>query len=116
MNNVVIIWVNWCKNECFWQRIICGILNLFSAYLDLQYRSISYTARGTLRGPENIDIDEKYGFFNPKAGVVYSLNPKNKLYFSFARAYREPIRDDFEQGNPEPEELNDFELDQQKKC
>ena len=84
--------------------------DLFSAYLDLQYRSISYTARGTVRGPENIDIDEKYGFFNPKAGVVYSLNPKNKLYFSFARAHREPIRDDFEQGNPEPEELNDFEL------
>ena len=84
--------------------------DLFSSYLDLQYRSISYTARGTIRGPENIDIDENYGFFNPKVGVVYNFNPKNKLYLSFARAHREPIRDDFEQGNPEPEELNDFEL------
>ena len=78
--------------------------------MDLQYRSISYTARGTVRGPENIDIDENYGFFNPKIGVVHNFNSKNKLYLSFARAHREPIRDDFEQGNPEPEELNDFEL------
>ena len=84
--------------------------DLFSAYLDLQYRSISYTAQGTVKGPENIDIDEDYGFFNPKVGVVYNFNPKNKFYLSFARAHREPIRDDFEGGNPEPEELNDFEL------
>ena len=84
--------------------------DLFSAYLDLQYRSISYTALGTVKGPANIDIDENYGFFNPKVGMVYNFNPKNKLYLSFARAHREPIRDDFEQGNPMPEELNDFEL------
>ena len=84
--------------------------DLFSSYLDLQYRIINYTARGTVKGPENIDIDENYGFFNPKVGVVYNFNPKNKIYLSFARANREPIRDDFEQGNPEPEELNDFEL------
>ena len=84
--------------------------DLFSAYLDLQYRSISYTAQGTVKGPENIDINEDYGFFNPKLGVVYNFNPKNKLYFSFARAHREPIRNDFEGGNPKPEELNDFEL------
>ena len=76
--------------------------------MDLQYRSINYTARGTVKGPENIDIDENYGFFNPKLGVDF--NSKNKLYLSFARAHREPIRDDFEQGNPKPEELNDFEL------
>ena len=24
MNNLIVIfWVNWCKNECFWQRITC---------------------------------------------------------------------------------------------
>ena len=38
-----------------------------------------------------------------KIGVVHNFNSKNKLYLSFARAHREPIRDDFEQGNPEPE-------------
>ena len=81
-----------------------------SGYLDIQYRSISYTAKGNLKGPEPINIDENYGFFNPKAGMVYTHNPKNKFYISFARANREPSRSDFENGNPQPEELNDYEL------
>ena len=81
-----------------------------SGYLDLQYRSISYSANGNLKGPEPISIDENYVFFNPKAGMVYNPNPKNKFYVSFARANREPSRSDFENGNPQPEELNDYEL------
>ena len=81
-----------------------------SGYLDLQYRSISYSANGNLKGPEPISIDENYGFFNPKAGMVYTHNPKNKFYVSFARANREPSRSDFENGNPQNEELNDYEL------
>ncbi|MEK9516665.1 MAG: TonB-dependent receptor [Flavobacteriaceae bacterium] len=81
-----------------------------SGYLDLQYRGISYTAHGNLKGHEPINVDENYGFFNPKAGLVYTLNPNNKFYISFARANREPSRADFENGNPKPEELNDYEL------
>ena len=81
-----------------------------SGYLDLQYRSISYSANGNLKGPEPISIDKNYVFFNPKAGMVYNHNPKNKFYVSFARANREPSRSDFENGNPQPEELNDYEL------
>ena len=81
-----------------------------SGYLDLQYRSISYTAKGNLKGSEPINVNENYGFFNPKAGLVYTLNPQNKFYISFARANREPSRSDFENGNPQPEELNDYEL------
>ena len=81
-----------------------------SGYLDLQYRSISYSANGNLKGPEPISIHENYVFFNPKAGMVYNHNPKNKFYVSFARANREPSRSDFENGNPQPEELNDYEL------
>ena len=82
----------------------------FSSYFDLQYRAISYTADGNLKGPELIAVDEDYSFFNPKAGVVFSLNKKNKFYLSYARANREPSRGDFEEGNPQHEELNDFEL------
>ena len=81
-----------------------------SGYLDLQYRSISYSTNGNLKGPEPISINENYGFFNPKAGLVYTFTPKNKFYLSFARAHREPSRADFENGNPQPEELNDYEL------
>lgn len=82
----------------------------FSAYLDFQYRNVNYQAQGQLKGPESINIKENYGFFNPKAGIVFTYNSQNKLYFSFARAHREPSRADFENGNPKPEELNDFEL------
>jgi iron complex outermembrane recepter protein len=84
--------------------------NRFSGYLDLQYRIINYSADGNLKGPEPINVDENYEFFNPKAGVVYTHNAKNKFYISFARAHREPSRADFENGNPKPEELNDYEL------
>jgi len=81
-----------------------------SGYLDIQYRVISYTSDGDLKGPTPISIEENYGFFNPKAGLVYKLNPNSKFYFSFAKAHREPSRADFENGNPKPEELNDYEL------
>lgn len=81
-----------------------------SGYFDLQYRNVDYTAKGNLKGPESINIEEIFRFFNPKAGVVYTHDPKNKFYLSFARAHREPSRADFENGNPKPEELNDFEL------
>ncbi|HEY5687938.1 MAG TPA: TonB-dependent receptor, partial [Yeosuana sp.] len=38
-------------------------------------------------------------------------NPENNLYFSYARANREPSRSDFESNpNIKPEQLNDFEL------
>jgi len=55
-------------------------------------------------------VDDTYKFFNPKAGLTYTLNSNENLYFSYARANREPNRTDYENGNPRPEKLNDFEL------
>lgn len=77
--------------------------NLFG---DLQYRNLSYTANGTDTGL----VDDTFKFFNPKAGVTFSLNDVNTFYFSYARAHREPNRNDYEAGNPRPEKMNDFEL------
>ncbi|WP_422857910.1 TonB-dependent receptor [Flagellimonas sp. S174] len=82
-----------------------------SLFGDLQIRNINYEAGGSLFEPgATLNVDETYTFFNPKAGVTYSLNQNNKLYLSYARANREPARVDFENGNPESESLNDFEL------
>ena len=39
---------------------------------------------------------------------MYDKN--NNLFFSFARAYREPTRTDYANGNPNEEKLDDFEL------
>ncbi len=78
----------------------------WSLYADLQYRRVSYQANGADTGL----VDDKFNFFNPKAGVTYDLNKNHNLYFSYARAQREPNRNDYENGNPRPEKLNDFEL------
>ncbi|MCC1484289.1 TonB-dependent receptor, partial [Winogradskyella immobilis] len=83
----------------------------FSFFADAQIRTVNYEADGSLFFPGAIlDVDESYTFFNPKAGLVYRANDKNKFYLSYARANREPSRVDFENGSPESESLNDFEL------
>ncbi len=78
----------------------------FSLYGDLQYRTVNYEANGV---QANL-VADTFGFFNPKAGLNYSLNNKNALYFSYAKAHREPNRTDYEGGNAKPEKLDDFEL------
>ena len=75
-------------------------------FADLQYRTVGYTANGNETGL----VDDSFDFFNPKAGITYNLNPENNLYLSYAVANREPNRNDYENGNPKPERLNDFEL------
>ena len=82
----------------------------WTVYTDIQYRWIDYKANGMQAGQVPIDVNLNYGFFNPKAGVTFSMNPNHQLYFSVARAHKEPNRTDFENGNPLPEELTDFEL------
>jgi len=77
--------------------------NLFA---DMQYRNVSYTANGLETGL----VNDTFNFFNPKAGVTFTINDKNTMYFSYARANREPNRTDYEGGNPKPEKMNDFEL------
>jgi iron complex outermembrane receptor protein len=78
----------------------------WSLFGDLQYRNVTYKANGDDTGL----VDDSFNFFNPKAGITYIINPNNKLYFSYARANREPNRNDYENGSPKPEKLNDFEL------
>lgn len=78
----------------------------WSLYGDLQYRTVGYQANGADTGI----VDDNFNFFNPKAGVTYDLNQNNNLYFSYAVANREPNRNDYENGSPESEKLNDFEL------
>ncbi len=77
--------------------------NLFA---DMQIRTVNYRASGVAAG----EINDSFFFFNPKAGITYNINTWNNLYFSYARANREPNRTDYENGDPKPETLNDFEL------
>ncbi len=78
----------------------------WSIFGDLQYRKVGYEANGNDTGI----VDDTFNFFNPKLGTVYDLNQNNNFYFSFAVANREPNRNDYKNGSPKPERLNDFEL------
>lgn len=83
----------------------------FQLYGDLQVRNVNYSTTGINSNLTEFLVDENFTFFNPKAGVTYEYNDNNDLYFSYARANREPNRDDFESDpNVQPEQLNDFEL------
>ena len=93
------------------------ISDRLTLYGDLQFRNIKYdagiSANSTLTGYiedgfEN--LDKSFNFFNPKFGLFYDLNDNNNLFFSFARAHREPTRTDYANGNPNEEKLDDFEL------
>ena len=77
-----------------------------SLFGDLQLRNVHYKADS----PETGLVNDNFNFFNPKAGLNYDINANSKLYFSYARANREPNRTDYEAGNPKPEKLNDYEL------
>ncbi|MFH7003902.1 TonB-dependent receptor [Flavobacterium bizetiae] len=77
-----------------------------SFYGDLQYRRVQYKANSKETGL----VNDTFNFFNPKAGLNYEIDQKSTLYFSYARANREPNRTDYEGGNVKPEKLNDFEL------
>ena len=75
-------------------------------YGDVQLRNVFYKANGV----QSSLLSENFLFFNPKAGLTYDLDNRSKMYFSYARANREPNRTDYENGNPRPEKLDNFEL------
>ena len=80
-------------------------------YADLQLRNIDYSTSGSTSNIEELAVNKKYSFFNPKAGLNYKMNTKNQIYFSLSRAFREPTRSDYENNlNIQPEELIDYEL------
>jgi iron complex outermembrane receptor protein len=90
-----------------WNLAISDEWNL---YADAQIRWVDYKVSGEVAGPSEFNVNDAHTFFNPKAGVVFKPNTQHQFYASYAKAHKEPNRTDFENGNPVPEELNDFEL------
>jgi len=96
----------------------------FDVFGDLQYRHVAYITGGYndkyisnsstgLCEKHYLDIDKKYDFFNPKAGLSYHHGP-HRAFFSMALSHREPERNNFtDNGNypaPKAESLLDYEL------
>ena len=92
-----------------------------NAYADLQYRHITYKMYGkndkwnsATDALQSLDIDEKFDFFNPKAGLFWQINRNHRLYGSFSVAHKEPTRNNYTDGlltaPPKAERLFDYEL------
>ena len=105
------------------ENSVYGKLNVdlwkgLSAYVDLQYRHIGYRIQNPNDEYSNAAkngwlYDEKYDFFNPKAGLYYQFNPNHAVYASLAISHREPTRNDFEGHDipkPKAERMTDWEL------
>lgn len=85
-----------------------------NAYIDIQYRHISYKIDGNDDDLRDLTQNHYFDFFNPKVGLYYSPNDHNKLYVSFAKAHREPNRSNYKDADPNgpvptSETLNDYE-------
>ena len=94
----------------------------WSIFADLQFRHVDYSSGGYndkyidnddgTASKHYLDIDEKYDFFNPKAGVNFSAGP-HRAYASVAVSNREPERNNFTDNGkypaPKAERLYDFE-------
>ena len=76
----------------------------------MQPRYIGYRTSGITSDLLPLNLQQQYGFFNPKFGVTKNFGKGQLLYASFGRSHREPRRSDFEQGVFTPERLDDFEL------
>jgi iron complex outermembrane receptor protein len=110
----------------FFAKATFNLFNGFDLYCDLQYRYIHHVIGGTFSSFNyatndmlKVDVDKKYHFFNPKAGVNYTFAKYNSIFASFAVAQREPTRDDFVNARkdpdgkplyPLPEKMFDYEI------
>ncbi len=100
-------------------KLTWALTDKLTAFGDLQYRSVHYHTNGPLEEKIDFNIEDDLHFFNPKFGLTYQINTEHQLYFSYARANREPSRADYQSAvlsNPEQpkypqaEQLNDYEL------
>ena len=87
-----------------------NLSNNLKAFVDLQGRFVNYKTNGLTSDRDPINVNKDYNFFNPKLGLTYKVNNEHSLFASYAKANREPNRNDFESGNSKHESLNDYEF------
>ncbi|KAA9338767.1 TonB-dependent receptor [Hymenobacter busanensis] len=64
-------------------------------FADLQLRTIDYQIKGVDDDKRDVTTRASYTFFNPKAGLTFTVADGQQLYSSFAVGHREPVRSDF---------------------
>ncbi len=99
-----------------------ALSDAWNVFGDLQFRHVGYRTDGYndkyidngdgTSSKHMLDIDVKYNFFNPKAGVNFSRDG-HRAFASFAMSHREPERNNFTDNGkypaPRAERLLDWE-------
>ena len=84
-----------------------------NGYVDMQIRTVDYSFLGFDNAGRNVRQQADLLFFNPKAGLTYTINDRSLLYASFGVGNKEPNRDDYTQSSaasrPNAETLLDYE-------
>lgn len=68
-----------------------------TAFADLQYRGVWLEMSGPEDDGTLLDHKDNWQFFNPRAGLSFRWNPRNKAYLSAALGHREPGRSDIKE-------------------
>ncbi len=97
----------------YWKNLI-KLNEKITAFVDVQMRSVKYSAAGTDDDVADFSFSQPNLFFNPKVGLTYKINTNDKIFASYAVANKEPNRTDLIYADPanlpRPEHLQDFEL------
>jgi iron complex outermembrane recepter protein len=81
-------------------KINYSLTDRFNLYSDLQFRNIDYSIGGFDDNLKDVTQHHTYNFFNPKAGLVWNLDKRQKVYASFGISQREPDRGNFTDADP----------------
>jgi len=92
-----------------------------NVYGDMQYRHITYEMDGKDDDLKPLVQEHKFDFFNPKAGLFFTIDKQTTAYASFGLAHREPTRANYKDAKgdpssyPQAETLYDYEFGFDKK-
>jgi len=82
-------------------------------HAEAQWRHVNYSTSGTDNDYSTIDVQDTLNFFNPKAGLTWAPDDKQRAFLSAAVAHREPARSDYldspQSTDLRPERLMDVE-------
>ncbi|WP_343328697.1 TonB-dependent receptor [Polaribacter staleyi] len=99
------------KDFSVFSKATFNIMDNLKAFVDIQGRFVNYKTGGLTSDRNLLNVEEKFNFFNPKLGLTHKINDNNSLYISFAKANKEPNRNDYKNGEDvKYESLNDYEL------
>jgi len=88
------------KELSIYAKVNYNPVKKITAYLDLQYRTLSFgldSIDATLR---NITQSHRFNFFNPKVGITYDISNKHRVYLALAMSNREPNGNNYADADP----------------